>query len=109
MGNDAVAKEGLSGMPGDMAGDRPFIGRSVTRLEDPPLVAGRGRFAADISFAHQLHMRVVRSAHAHGRIVAIGTSSALASGGVVGAWSGGAVAHSSQIGFRVRRTEGLEP
>ena len=73
MGNDAVAKEGLSGM-----GDRPFVGRSVTRLEDPPLVTGRGRFAADISFAHQLHMRLVRSTHAHGRIVAIDTSAALA-------------------------------
>ncbi len=38
-----------------------FVGRSVTRLEDRPLVTGNGRFAADVSFAHQLHMRVVRS------------------------------------------------
>ena len=48
-----------------------FVGRSVTRLEDRPLVTGRGRFAADVAFPHMLHMRVVRSAHAHGRIVSI--------------------------------------
>jgi len=52
-----------------MAGKTPFVGRSVPRLEDGPLVVGQGRFAADISFAHQVHMRVVRSAHAHGRII----------------------------------------
>ena len=50
-----------------------FVGRSVTRLEDRPLVTGRGRFAADVAFPRMLHMRVVRSAHAHGRIVSIDT------------------------------------
>jgi len=55
-----------------------FVGRSVTRLEDRPLVTGNGRFAADVSFAHQLHMRVVRSAHAHGRITSIDTAAARA-------------------------------
>jgi carbon-monoxide dehydrogenase large subunit len=28
-----------------------YVGRSLTRLEDRPLLTGRGRFAADISFA----------------------------------------------------------
>src|SRR5439155_674865 len=55
-----------------------FVGRSVTRLEDPPLVTGRGAFAADITFPHMLHMRVVRSDHAHGRIVSIDATAALA-------------------------------
>jgi CO/xanthine dehydrogenase Mo-binding subunit len=27
-----------------------WIGQSVERLEDPPLVRGRGRFAGDIAF-----------------------------------------------------------
>ena len=44
-----------------MAARTSWIGKSVTRLEDPPLITGRGRFAADINFPHQLHMRVVRS------------------------------------------------
>ena len=59
-----------------------FVGRSVPRLEDPPLVTGRGRFAADVSFPRQLHMRVVRSAYAHGRIAAIDTAPARALPGV---------------------------
>ena len=41
--------------------DMSFVGRSVPRLEDRPLVTGRGRFAADVAFPHMLHMRVVRS------------------------------------------------
>jgi carbon-monoxide dehydrogenase large subunit/6-hydroxypseudooxynicotine dehydrogenase subunit gamma len=45
----------------DRAKAKKVIGQSLTRLEDGPLVTGRGRFAADISFPHQLHMRVVRS------------------------------------------------
>ncbi len=38
-----------------------FVGRSVPRFEDRPLLTGQGRFAADISFPGQWHMRVVRS------------------------------------------------
>ena len=56
-----------------------FVGRSVPRLEDRPLVTGRGRFAADVVFPHMLHMRVVRSPHAHGRIVSIDSRAARAS------------------------------
>jgi len=44
------------------------VGRSLPRLEDPPLLTGRGCFAGDVAFAHMLHMRIVRSPHAHGRI-----------------------------------------
>ena len=56
---------------GHSRANNKWIGQSVARLEDPPLVRGRGRFAGDISFPHQLHMRVVRSTHAHGRIASI--------------------------------------
>ena len=45
-----------------------FIGRSVPRLEDRPLLTGQGRFAADVNFAGQWHMRVMRSPVAHGKI-----------------------------------------
>src|ERR1700676_5321029 len=86
-----------------------FVGRSVTRLEDRPLVTGEGRFAADISFAHQLHMRVVRSAHAHGRIVTIDPQAALATNGVVAVWTATDVADIPPIDFRLTRIEGLEP
>src|ERR1700752_3771306 len=92
-----------------MAGDGPFFGRSVPQLEDGPLVVGQGRFAADISFAHQVHMRVVRSAHAHGRIVAIDCADACARAGVIAIWTAADVADIPPIDFRLTRVEGLEP
>jgi aerobic carbon-monoxide dehydrogenase large subunit len=91
------------------AGEGPFVGRSVPRLEDGPLVRGQGRFAADISFAHQVHMRMVRSAHAHGRIVTIDCAAARESAGVIGIWTAADVADIPPIDFRLTRIEGLEP
>ncbi|MFY9836075.1 MAG: xanthine dehydrogenase family protein molybdopterin-binding subunit [Xanthobacteraceae bacterium] len=98
-----------SDMDVNMGDDRPFVGRSVTRLEDRPLVLGAGRFAADISFAHQIHMRVVRSAHAHGRIVTIETAQAREAPGVFAVWTAVDVADIPPIDFRLTRIEGLEP
>ncbi|MGA7955871.1 MAG: xanthine dehydrogenase family protein molybdopterin-binding subunit, partial [Xanthobacteraceae bacterium] len=87
----------------------PYVGRSLPRLEDRPLVTGQGRFAADISFAHQLHMRVVRSAHAHGRIVAVNVDAACAIPGIVAIWTAADVTAIPPIDFRLTRIEGLEP
>ncbi|MBI4204703.1 MAG: xanthine dehydrogenase family protein molybdopterin-binding subunit [Betaproteobacteria bacterium] len=86
-----------------------FIGQSVTRLEDLPLVTGRGRFAAGISFAHQLHMRVVRSAHAHGKIVSVDAGKALKAPDCVAVWTAADVAWIPQIPFRPTHIKGLEP
>ena len=85
-----------------------FIGRSVPRLEDPPLVRGQGRFAADVSFPHQLHMRVVRSPAAHGLIRAIDTRAARALPGVVAVWTFADVADVPPIDFRLTNIPGLE-
>src|SRR5580698_7977832 len=86
-----------------------FVGRSVTRLEDRPLVTGNGRFAADVSFAHQLFMRVVRSSHAHARIRSIDTAAARSMSGVVAVWTAADVADIPPIDFRLTRIEGLDP
>jgi aerobic carbon-monoxide dehydrogenase large subunit len=86
-----------------------WIGQSVERLEDPPLVRGRGRFAADISFPHQLHMRVVRSSHAHGRIVSIDTAPARALPGVIAVWTAAEIADVPPIDFREGRIPSLDP
>src|SRR5271154_3970823 len=86
-----------------------FVGRSVTRLEDRPLVTGNGRFAADVSFAHQLHMRVVRSPHAHARIRSIDTAAARSVRGVMAIWTTADVADIPPIDFRLTRIEGLDP
>ncbi|MFL4967881.1 MAG: xanthine dehydrogenase family protein molybdopterin-binding subunit [Xanthobacteraceae bacterium] len=86
-----------------------WIGRSVQRLEDPPLVIGRGRFAGDISFPHQLHMRVVRSNHAHARIVSIDVAEARALPGVFAVWTAADIADVPPVDFREGRIEKLEP
>src|ERR1700758_4005516 len=69
------------------ASEGRVLGHSVLRLEDPPLLTGKGSFVSDLSFPRQLHMRVVRSACAHGQIVAIDTAAALAAPGVVAVWT----------------------
>jgi len=86
-----------------------WIGASVERLEDRPLVTGQGRFAGDVSFPHQLHMRIVRSAHAHGRLRAIDTAQARALRGVVAIWTAADIADLSPIDFREGPNEKLAP
>ena len=85
------------------------IGRSLPRLEDRTLLTGRGRFAADISFPGQLHMRVVRSNFAHGKLQSIDASAALATNGVYAVWTAADVADIPPIDFRLSRVAGLEP
>ena len=88
---------------------KPYIGRSVPRLEDPPLVRGRGRFAGDVSFPHQLHMRLARSPVAHGLVVTVDTAAARATPGVVAVWTAADIADVPPIDFREGRIERLEP
>jgi aerobic carbon-monoxide dehydrogenase large subunit len=88
---------------------KPYIGRSVPRLEDPPLVRGRGRFVGDISFPLELHMRLARSPVAHGRLVAIDAAAAGAMPGVIAVWTSAEIADVPPIDFREGRIERLEP
>jgi CO/xanthine dehydrogenase Mo-binding subunit len=85
------------------------IGRSVPRLEDRPLLTGRGRFAADVNFPGQHHMRIVRSPIAHGAIKSIDAAAALALPGVHAVWTFADVAHIPPIGFRLTGLTELEP
>ena len=86
-----------------------WIGQSVERLEDPPLVTGRGRFVGDINFPRQLHMRVVRSNHAHGKISSIDVKAARALPGVVAVWTAIDIADVPPIDFREGPIEKLAP
>jgi carbon-monoxide dehydrogenase large subunit len=88
---------------------RNIIGSSVLRLEDPPLITGRGRFAGDINFPHQLHMRIVRSTHAHGKILAIDAWRALAHREVKAVWTSVDVENVPPINLREGRIEQFEP
>ena len=87
----------------------PWIGQSVARLEDPPLVTGRGQFAGDINFPHQLIMRVVRSAHANGRIISIDTAAARALPGVLAVWTADDIADVPPVDFREGSIPTLDP
>jgi carbon-monoxide dehydrogenase large subunit len=59
-----------------------WIGKLPYRIEDDRLITGRGTFTDDVSRTHELHMVVVRSPHAHARIVSMDLSEAAASPGV---------------------------
>jgi carbon-monoxide dehydrogenase large subunit len=86
-----------------------LIGRRIPRLEDHPLITGSARFAADISFPGQLHMRVVRSHAAHGRIIEIVADEALGMDGVLAVWTGADVADIPPIDFRQEELTDLMP
>lgn len=59
-----------------------YFGASVFRKEDAALLTGRGRFVDDMQPDRLLHACVVRSPHAHARIVRIDTAAAAALPGV---------------------------
>ncbi|MSO66131.1 MAG: xanthine dehydrogenase family protein molybdopterin-binding subunit [Alphaproteobacteria bacterium] len=71
------------------------IGQSVRRKEDDRLIVGRGRYIDDISLAGQAHGYVLRSPHAHARILSVDTAAARAMPGVLAVYLGGDV---SEIG-----------
>jgi carbon-monoxide dehydrogenase large subunit len=61
-----------------------FIGDRLLRKEDPRLLQGRGRYVGDIALPGMLHAAIVRSPHAHARIVAIDAERARSAPGVAG-------------------------
>jgi len=72
-------------------GDQPLrfgSGAAVRRVEDPALVQGRGRFTDDVTLTGQTWLAFVRSDRAHARIVNIHLDEALATPGVLAAWTG---------------------
>ena len=91
------------------AEERKVLGHPVPRIEDRPLVTGHGLYAGDVSFPHQLHMRIVRSSHAHARLLSIDTAAARAHPGVVAVWTVDDIADLPPIDFRDPSAEVLKP
>ena len=60
------------------------IGKNVRRIDAPSKVSGRLKYAGDMTMPLMLHVQVLRSPHAHARIVSIDTSGAEAMDGVEG-------------------------
>ena len=80
----------------------PFgVGQAVKRFEDVRLVRGGGRFHDDVNLPGQAHALVVRSVHAHARILSIDVSAALRAPGVLAVFTGDDLA---QAGLGSTRT-----
>src|SRR5918911_3692794 len=60
----------------------PAIGEPLRRVEDPRLVAGRGRYVEDVQPVGALHLAFVRAPYAKARISHVETSAARAMDGV---------------------------
>jgi carbon-monoxide dehydrogenase large subunit len=58
----------------------PLSGQSLRRLEDERFLRGAGRYLDDAGAAGHLHAHVVRSPHAHARILGIRMTAAAAAG-----------------------------
>ncbi|MFZ0067402.1 MAG: xanthine dehydrogenase family protein molybdopterin-binding subunit [Pseudolabrys sp.] len=65
-----------------------FIGQPLPRNEDARLLTGRGQFTDDFDFPGQAYAAMVRSPHAHARIVGIDNSAARTMPGVLGVFTG---------------------
>jgi CO/xanthine dehydrogenase Mo-binding subunit len=65
-----------------------WVGAPLPLKEDRRLVAGRGRFIDDLGQPNLLHAAMLRSPHAHARIVAVDASAAAALPGVTAVLTG---------------------
>jgi 2-furoyl-CoA dehydrogenase large subunit len=78
--NAAAAGPGIS---------KPWVGQSIPRVEDPSLLTGRGRFIDDLGTRPgTLHAAILRSPHAHAKIISIDTEAASKALGVAAVLTG---------------------
>ena len=61
-----------------------YIGAPIRRKEDRRFLTGQGQFVDDMKLPNMLHAAILRSPHAHARILSIDSKAALAMDGVVG-------------------------
>jgi aerobic carbon-monoxide dehydrogenase large subunit len=64
------------------------VGTPVRRREDYRFLTGQGTYTDDIDRPHQLHAYILRSPHAHARIIGIDTSAAASTPGVAAIYTG---------------------
>ncbi len=65
-----------------------IFGSGIKRREDPRLITGKTRYTDDFQFPNMVQMVVVRSPHAHARILSVDTTAAKAAPGVVAVFTG---------------------
>ncbi|MEN6543649.1 xanthine dehydrogenase family protein molybdopterin-binding subunit [Parvibaculum sp.] len=64
------------------------VGQPMRRVEDERLVTGKGKYTDDLALDGQAHAFMVRSPHAHARILSIDTEDAMNAPGVLAVWTG---------------------
>ncbi len=65
-----------------------YIGARVQRVEDPKFLRGTADYVGGMVVPGMVHLALIRSRHAHGRIKKIDTTRARQLAGVVGIWTG---------------------
>ena len=65
-----------------------IFGSGIRRREDPRLITGSATYTDDLTLPGMVHAVMLRSPHAHARILRIETSKANAAPGVVAVYTG---------------------
>ena len=71
---------------------RPWVGRPLTRKEEPRLVRGQGKFIDDFKLPGMVYMKLVRSPYGHARVAKVNVDAAEAHPGVLCTLTGAEVA-----------------
>jgi len=85
------------------------IGTSVLRKEDGPLLAGTSRFIDDLDLPGTAHVAILRSPHAHARILGIDAERARRAPGVIDVVTSADVDESVRIPMRMHAKRELDP
>ncbi len=86
----------------------PYIGSSVKRKEDVPLLRGVGKYVGDIRRSGMAHAAIFRSSRAHARITNIDAAAAMELPGVVGVLTAADMPGLKTIPMRTGQIPGLE-
>nr|WP_207956853.1 xanthine dehydrogenase family protein molybdopterin-binding subunit [Rubrobacter tropicus] len=78
---------------------RRYMGNSVLRKEDPALLTGHTNFTDEIHLPGMLHLALLRSPHAHAKVLSIDVSAAREQPGVVAVFTGEDLAGEWAIGI----------
>ena len=76
-----------------------YMGSSVLRKEDPALLTGHAGFTDDIHLPGMLHFALLRSPHAHAKVLSVDVSAARERPGVVAVFTGEDLAEEWAIGI----------
>ena len=68
------------------ADQRTLIGKRISRVDGPDKVSGRAKYTYDVHRPGMLYGKVVRSPHAHAKVVSVDTSAAEKMPGVKGVY-----------------------